>query len=144
MGLAPLRGCLGRGRVPTPEEEWERPSGGQNIRRKCGQHFPCPLGIQGACCGLGPDPLLTEAPSRHVNPEGKRVGRKSKGQTEGPSVPGGWLGGVEGSHTQCGSPTVRGSKEMGETLRRVQEWEGVWPAFPLPTWAQRSLLQCQV
>lgn len=48
------------GRDPRESEGWEGN----------GQHFLCPLGAWGACCGPWLDPLPTEAPSGHVGPEG--------------------------------------------------------------------------
>ena len=58
---------------PTQSEEIsrdrERPSGDQGIGGECGQHLPCPIGLQWACWCPRPEPLPSGTPSGCVGPE---------------------------------------------------------------------------
>ena len=119
MGLAPLRGCWGRGRDPTPEVGNWGTIGRAEDQKAAWPGFPYLLGPLGTAEIPGPDPLLTEAPSSHEGPEGvggREGGAKVKARPPGPAPLRGSRGEGRSSYIQRDTPTVRGPVATGEMV----------------------------
>ena len=135
-GTGTPEGRWERRRVPMPREgKGGGPLGGQRIRRKCGQHFTCPLGLCGACCDPRPDAWPTEAPSIRVGPE--RVGERERGtkvkvRLTGPThLRGSW--GRERVPTPGGAhPWLRDQQGQRRPLREQRNGREHSESFPCP------------